>query len=106
VGARFTGYRLALIPGATWPTSGGDVLSITIERSTDGGATWQPDIACTFAPGPWLDKLGVAVTTANLDIAVGTVAAVVQQTGTGDKYRITIQVSQACRPGFQLWGLP
>jgi len=97
----FSGWIIDVAPGPAWPATGGQVLEMTLERSTDGGNTWQFDASSDFGPlSGWRDP-----THAFFATGYGTVAGVPQYCSATDIYRFTLNVFRTCSPTFTFSGV-
>jgi hypothetical protein len=93
LGAAYTGYEFHITPTVGWPTTGGQVMELTVEVSHDGGVTWQLD--CSTDCGPlsgWANQsLGM------LRVSIGSDSqGNLLSTASTDLYRFTLNVLQTC----------
>lgn len=107
VGTAYGAYQLSISAGGSWPSTPGQVMIITIERSQDSGITWQFDAEAALGPTPWYAKDGVTpVTTSTWTISMGNDgkgnANVMNAT---DLFRFTLNVQRLCAPLFTMKGV-
>lgn len=90
-----TGYDIVFTNDGTWPASG-DVMTVTVELSTDNGATWPSiDAQITYSGGAWKTKAGVTVNSTDWTVSLSNDSPT-------RKARITFNFLQACNLGATL----
>jgi hypothetical protein len=92
MGAAYPAYQFQITPGPGWPTTGGQVMNLTVELSRDGGTTWIAEASTDFGPtSAWRDPTTAALTvTLGRDQNGNSVAC-----ATTDRYRFTLNVLRA-----------
>jgi hypothetical protein len=93
--ASITQFIVELTPTpASWPASG-EVLTLSIDESADGGTTWAFSASCSFNGGVQHDKQG------NVMLTIPWVTTLMYTAGSR-KIRLTATVVQACRAAATL----
>lgn len=107
----FSGYRLEVEQSPDWPTSG-DVLTVLIEHSDDGGKTWIGRNCATFGAAPWSDETKSLITTGYTQASLGATGGTADSEpvhvaiSADDLFRITLDVLQPCSPVITFFGVP
>lgn len=90
-----TGYAIDFANDSSWPATG-DVVTITVDVSNDGGQSWQFDASLTLAGGQWTTRQGAPINTAGWSVSIDNAGS------TTRKARISLNVLQPCTLGATL----